>query len=172
MSGDIIPVGALNPKIPTRQDLDLLIFDFDGVMTDNRVLVFSDGNEAVVCNRGDGLGIDMLRDAGLAMVIVSTEKNPVVEARAQKLRMPVHYGVADKRPLVRDLIREQNLDPARVAYVGNDLNDLGAMEEVGWRFCPADAATQVCDICDWVIPVDGGAGVIRCLAERVLAEAR
>lgn len=158
-------------RMPRRNDIDLLIFDFDGVMTDNRVLVFDDGKEAVVCNRGDGLGIDMLRAAGLAMVIVSTEKNPVVEARAKKLRMPVHYGVADKQPLVRDLIAAENQDPARVAYVGNDLNDLGAMEEVGWRLCPQDSVQRIRESCDWIIPVDGGMGVIRHLAEMLLADA-
>lgn len=158
-------------RVPRRKDLDLLIFDFDGVMTDNRVLVFDDGREAVVCNRGDGLGIDRLRAAGLAMVIVSTEKNPVVEARANKLRMPVHYGVTDKQPLVRELIAAEGLDPARVAYVGNDLNDLGAMEEVGWRLCPQDSVQRIRERCDWIIPVDGGMGVIRCLAEALLTEA-
>lgn len=158
-------------RVPCRNDIDLLIFDFDGVMTDNRVLVFDDGKEAVVCNRGDGLGIDMLRAAGLPMVIVSTEKNSVVEARAKKLGVPVHYGVADKQPLVRDLIAEGGLDPARVAYVGNDLNDFGAMQEVGWRLCPQDSVPRIREFCDWIIPVDGGMGVIRLLAETLLTEA-
>ena len=65
----------------------LVVFDFDGVMTDNRVLVFSDGTEAVMCHRGDGLGIDRLREAEVPMLILSTETNPVVAARARKLKL-------------------------------------------------------------------------------------
>ncbi len=156
-------------NLPKREDLELLLFDFDGVMTDNRVLVFADGTEAVFCNRGDGLGLDMLRASDLQMAIISTETNPVVEARADKLKLPVYFGVADKRQLVRDLMREKTLDPSRVAFVGNDVNDLGAMEEVGWRFCPNDAHPRVKSVCNWIIPVAGGMGVVRYLAEVMLA---
>jgi YrbI family 3-deoxy-D-manno-octulosonate 8-phosphate phosphatase len=156
--------------LPKRQDLDLLLFDFDGVMTDNRVLVFADGTEAVFCNRGDGLGLDMLRASDLQMAVVSTETNPVVEARAGKLKLPVYFGVADKGQLVRDLMRERGLDPSRVAFVGNDVNDLCAMKEVGWRLCPSDAHPLVKAVCHWVIPVAGGMGVVRHLAEALLVD--
>jgi 3-deoxy-D-manno-octulosonate 8-phosphate phosphatase (KDO 8-P phosphatase) len=156
--------------IPRRSDIDLLLFDFDGVMTDNHVYVFSDGAEAVRCTRSDGLGIDMLRAADLPMLIISTEKNDVVSARASKLQIEVYHGVADKASLVRDLIRDRNLDKTRVAFVGNDINDLGAMFEVGWRICPADSHPCVLKICEWVVPVTGGNGVVRHLAEALLLE--
>lgn len=151
-------------ELPRRQDLDLLVFDFDGVMTDNRVYVFSDGSEAVACNRADGLGIDMLRDSGLAMAVVSTERNPVVARRAEKLRLPVHQDIADKGEVLHRLIVETGASMARTAFVGNDVNDLPALQEVGWPLCPEDAHPDIRAFCRWVIPCAGGHGVVRHLA--------
>ena len=155
---------------PKRSDIDLLIFDFDGVMTDNRVLVFSDGTEAVFCNRGDGLGVGMLRASGLIMAIVSTERNEVVAARAAKLRLAVYQGVSDKLETVRRLLNEYGTPPRRTAFVGNDINDIPALEGVGWPLCPLDADGKVKAICRWVIPRAGGQGLVRHLADCLLSD--
>lgn len=159
---------STNTDFPRREDIDLLIFDFDGVMTDNRVLVFPDGREAVFCNRGDGLGIDMLRDAGLPMLILSTEKNEVVAARAGKLRIDVRHGVSDKARVLNEIVSTERLDPSRIAFVGNDVNDLGVLNAVGWPICPKDAHPSVAAVSRWVVPVNGGYGVIRYLADELL----
>ena len=156
--------------LPTLGDIDLLIFDFDGVLTDNRVLVSSNGVESVMCHRGDGWGINLLRKAGLEMVIVSTEANSVVRVRAEKLRLAVTHGVEDKADAVRVLARERNLDLARVAFVGNDTNDLPALKIVGWPMSPGDGHAEVRAIARWISEACGGYGVARELADVLLSK--
>lgn len=153
---------------PTIEQLDLLVFDFDGVMTDNRVYVFEDGREAVCCNRSDGLGCDMLRDAGMDMLILSTETNPIVRARADKLKIPVLHGVGDKRSELQTLLDQRQIDPGRVMFVGNDLNDLAVMGIVGWPIAPADAHPQVLAIARHTTQAKGGDGVVREIAKHLL----
>jgi YrbI family 3-deoxy-D-manno-octulosonate 8-phosphate phosphatase len=155
---------------PRLSDLDLLVLDFDGVLTDNRVWVFEDGREAVACNRGDGMGCDLLREAGLPMVIISTEKNPVVSERARKIKLPVFQAVGDKRTLLATLMAEKKVDPSRVGYVGNDINDMAAMEAVGWPIAPADAHARILRLARFVTRACGGHGVVRELADVLLGE--
>ena len=102
----------------------LLVLDFDGVMTDNRVLVSQDGTESVWCNRGDGWGIARLKERGVVKIIViSTEVNPVVEARCRKLGLDFIQACNDKLSALRGVAEKMGLGPDQVAYVGNDLND-------------------------------------------------
>ena len=142
----------------------LMLFDFDGVLTDNRVWVSQDGSEAVSCNRSDGLGFNLLRGAGIPCMIVSTENNPVVKHRGKKLRVPVMQSVSDKGEAVRKICRNRRIDPKHVAFVGNDLNDLPAMKLTGFRLCPSDAAQEVKRLCTHVLRAKGGRGVVREIA--------
>jgi len=140
---------------------DLLVYDFDGVMTDNRVLIFQDGTEAVFVNRADGWGIAQLRKAGFRQIILSTESNLVVSARAKKLQIEVCQGSTDK---VQDLVsfcQNNSIDLAKVLYVGNDVNDLEAMRIVGFPVAPADAHPDVLKISKHVTMARGGEGVIK-----------
>ena len=146
--------------------MDWIFFDFDGVLTDNRVWVFEDGREAVTCTRADGLGFAMLRETGFKCAIVSTETNPVVGRRAEKLRLRVLQGVVDKGLTIREFCRSEGLDLARTAFVGNDLNDLPAFAVVGRKLCPSDAAPEVRRTCDRVLRSRGGEGVVREIAAR------
>lgn len=128
---DLARARALAPVVdpaplPTRDDVDAVVLDFDGTQTDDRVLVDSDGRETVSVHRGDGLGIAALRKAGIPLLILSTEQNPVVAARAHKLRVPVLHGVDRKDLALKQWCDEQSLAPERVMYVGNDVNDLPA----------------------------------------------
>ncbi|HKY69009.1 MAG TPA: HAD hydrolase family protein [Acidimicrobiales bacterium] len=154
---------------PTLADIDLLVTDFDGVLTDNRVLVSDDGHESVVCNRADGIACDLLKSAGLPLLILSTETNRVVSVRAAKLGVEVSQACADKGEALRTVLRERSLDPARVMYVGNDVNDLGALRAVGWPVVPADAHPDVVGVARLVTSAGGGAGVLRELASTLLA---
>ena len=88
-------------------DIDLVILDFDGVLTDNRVYVMEDGREAVACHRGDGWGIGILQQAGIEVIILSTESNPVVSARAEKLGIECHQNCSDKTAATATLIEEK-----------------------------------------------------------------
>ena len=145
----------------TVRRLRLLVFDFDGVFTDNRVLVLEDGTEAVMCSRADGLGLDRLRTHDLDMLVLSKEKNPVVGARCNKLRLPYIQGCDEKAERLRREARDRGITLADVAYVGNDINDLECMELVGLPICVADGYPEVKQLAAWVGTVPGGHGAVR-----------
>lgn len=147
----------------------LLVFDFDGVMTDNRVVVFEDGREGVLCSRGDGMGMDRLRDAGLPVAVISKEGNPVVTARCRKLKIPCVQGVGDKLPVLRGIVAEQGITLADVAYMGNDINDLECMQAVGLAVAPADAEPSILRIAGLVTIARGGFGAVREVADLIVA---
>lgn len=149
---------------------DLLVYDFDGVMTDNRVLIFQDGTEAVITNRADGWGVAQLRKAGFRQIIVSTETNPVVSARAKKLQIEVVQGSSDKARDLVDYCQSNGIDLTKVLYVGNDLNDLDAMRLVGFPVAPADAHPEILKIAKHITQARGGEGVIKELSELLLKE--
>ena len=141
--------------------ISALFYDFDGVMTDNHVFVDQNGVESVVVNRGDGYAIARFKEAGIPQVIVSTEGNPVVVKRAEKLQIPVIYGVDDKGSIIRKYAAENDIDLGKAVFVGNDLNDLPAFEACGIKAAPADAEEEILEIVDWVSERKGGDGVIR-----------
>jgi len=149
-------------------NIGLLVFDFDGVFTDNRVLVFEDGREAVLCNRGDGMGISLLRQRGVQMAVLSTETNPVLLARCRKLGLPCQHGLADKAAALRTLAAEMNIELEGVMYVGNDINDLGCMNVVGYAVAVGDAHPTVLEQADLVLTARGGFGAIRELCDLLL----
>lgn len=148
----------------------LVVFDFDGVMTDNRVLVAEDGRESVSCSRADGLGVQMLARGGVGCLILSTETNPVVSARAAKLGVECVQGLGDaKGEALRRILRERGLDPARVAYVGNDVNDVECLGLVGVPICVADAWPAARRAARYVTARRGGDGAVREVCDLVLA---
>jgi len=146
-------------NLPTN--IDLICYDFDGVMTDNRVLVLEDGTEGVFVNRGDGLAISEFKKSGLEQIILSTEENPVVSARGKKLNIPVLQGISDKRTALQAFVEENDLNLKNVIYVGNDINDLEAMKIVGCPVAPADAHSTILQLAAIVTKAPAGAGVIR-----------
>ena len=162
------------PSAPAKGGLgsvELLVLDFDGVLTDDRVLVDQDGREAVFCHRGDGLGIERLRRTGVEVAVLSKERNPVVAARCHKLGIPCHQGYDAKLPKLEELAAERGLTAAQIAYVGNDINDLPCLHWVGWPFAVADARPQVLEAVARVTSRKGGRGAVREVCERLL-EAR
>jgi YrbI family 3-deoxy-D-manno-octulosonate 8-phosphate phosphatase len=146
----------------------LVVFDFDGVMTDNRVQVHESGEEAVWCHRGDGLGIARLKEAGFEVVVLSTEVNPVVGARCRKLKIEAFQGRDDKAASLRQLMHERAIGPEQIAYVGNDLNDIPCMRMVGWPIAVADAVSEVRALAKWVTRRPGGRGAVREVADLLL----
>jgi YrbI family 3-deoxy-D-manno-octulosonate 8-phosphate phosphatase len=154
--------------LPTREDIDAVVLDFDGTQTDDRVLIDSDGREFVSVHRGDGLGIAALRRSGLKMLILSTEQNPVVAARARKLKLPVLHGIDRKDLALKQWCEEQGIAPERVLYVGNDVNDLPCFALVGWPVAVANAHDVVRGAARAVTTVPGGDGAIREIAGWIL----
>ena len=150
----------------------LVALDFDGVMTDNRVLVDQTGREAVWCNRADGLGVEMLKSVGLRVIVISTETNQVVSARCRKLRIPCIRGSRDKLTALRDVMAKWGLCAEQVAFVGNDIHDLECLCVVGVPVAPCDAVPAVRRVVRLVTKARGGAGVVRELADRIQAARR
>ena len=139
-----------------------VVFDFDGVFTDNRVLVGEDGRESVVCSRADGLGLQALTRAGVGCLVLSTETNPVVSARAAKLRLECVQGVSgSKWDVLRAVLGERAIDPATVAYVGNDINDLDCLRNVGISICVADGYPAARVAARFTTERPGGYGAVR-----------
>lgn len=147
------------------QQIEMLVFDFDGVMTDNRVLVDECGKESVFVSRADGMGINMLKEAGFECMILSTEQNPVVGKRAEKLKINVIQGVGNKKEVLCQYVKSRGIDLKNILYVGNDVNDLEAMQTVGISVVPSDAYDIVKNEADVVLDTRGGYGVVRELAE-------
>lgn len=166
--------GALDSYTPThlpsRDDIDAVVLDFDGTQTDDRVLIDSEGRELVAVHRGDGLGIAALRRAELALLILSTEQNPVVAARARKLRVPVLHGIDRKDLALKQWCEEQGIAPERVLYVGNDVNDLACFDLVGWPVAVATAHDVVRGAARAVTSTPGGSGAIREIASWLLGK--
>jgi len=146
-------------------DIDAFVFDFDGVLTDNLVYLDQNGKEMVVCNRSDGIAFDVLRKLNKPSYIVSTEKNPVVTARAKKLNIKAYQAIEDKVIAVNDLAIKYGHDVEKLCYVGNDVNDYKAMKYCGFSACPSDSHSSVIDIADIVLISKGGQGVLRELLE-------
>ncbi|MCX4857478.1 N-acylneuraminate cytidylyltransferase [Streptomyces canus] len=154
--------------LPSFGDVDAVVLDFDGTQTDDRVLIDADGKEFVSVHRGDGLGIAALRRSGLKMLILSTEQNPVVAARARKLKIPVLHGIDRKDLALKQWCEEQGIAPERVLYVGNDVNDLPCFALVGWPVAVASAHDVVRGAARAVTTVPGGDGAIREIASWIL----
>lgn len=166
---ELEPVDPLKSRRQFPAHPRLLVMDFDGVFTDDTVITDQDGRESVICSRSDGMGLDLLRQHGkVQALILSREENPVVSARARKLKLEVYQGVQDKAQAIQQLIKEHNLTQAEVIYVGNDLNDLPVLPYVGYFACPQDAHTEVIRRTDLALSKPGGRGAIRELVEIIL----
>lgn len=164
--------------LPLLLNVHTVAFDFDGIFTDNKVWVDQDGHESVRCDRGDGLAFDLVRgfkrlgklDADF--FILSKEANPVVLARAKKLKLDCHHGVADKLSFMTSYLAGRSLrhkDPfAGLVYLGNDLNDLLLMSRSGFSVAPADAHPMVRSAASLVMPQRGGEGFVRSFIEILL----
>jgi YrbI family 3-deoxy-D-manno-octulosonate 8-phosphate phosphatase len=160
----------LDPRTTTPgwADVDAVVLDFDGTQTDDRVLIDADGHESVTVHRGDGLGVAALRRAGKPVLILSTETNPVVAARARKLQVPVLHGIDRKDLALKQWCEENGIAPERVLYAGNDVNDLPCFGLVGWPVAVAGAHDVVRAAARAITTAQGGHGAIREIATWLL----
>lgn len=138
-----------------------VVFDFDGVFTNNQVYVDESGKESVVCWRGDGIGLKRLHELGYKTCIVSSETNGVVSKRAKKLKMRCIQGIEDKLSILRKLSSEWNTDLSNIAYVGNDTNDSACLSAVGFPIVVADAHPDVLSLAKYLTKRKGGVGAVR-----------
>jgi YrbI family 3-deoxy-D-manno-octulosonate 8-phosphate phosphatase len=149
-------------------DIDVFVFDFDGVLTNNLVYLNQEGVESVVCSRADGLAFDVLRKLKKPTFILSTEKNSVVTMRAKKLKIQALQGIKNKADALSSLSESKGYDLGRILYVGNDLNDFNVMKICGYSACPIDSHIKIKELSNIVLNTRGGEGVVRELLEEVL----
>lgn len=139
----------------------LIVFDFDGVFTDNRVLVLQDGSEGVMCSRADGFGLEAVRRLGIHLMVISKEMNPVVSVRCQKLNIPCIQGCDDKVSILKHEANKLRLSLKDVSYVGNDINDIECLKMVGLPVCVSDSHPDVIALSLHVTEAKGGYGAVR-----------
>lgn len=171
----IMPVSG--PASPSQRSLVMgqwpekiscVIFDFDGVMTDNRVFLNMDGEEFVGCSREDGMGIDILRKKGMPMLVISKEKNAVVSSRCNKLGLPCLQGVDLKIPALKGWLLDNEIDSDNCLYMGNDINDLECLEWAKFAVVPNDAHESVVNLADLVLAKKGGHGAVRQVCDYIV----
>jgi len=158
------------PRRSMPEKVELLVLDFDGVVTDNRVWTDEEGHELVAAYRSDSLIMGKLKKSGVEVVILSSEVNPVVAARARKMGVEAIHGVGldDKAGVLQKLLKTRKIDPSRVIFVGNDNNDLTCFEIAGWAVAVADAQTEVLRAADFILTKSGGHGAVRELCDLIL----
>ncbi|MBV6396709.1 MAG: 3-deoxy-manno-octulosonate cytidylyltransferase [Anaerolineales bacterium] len=172
----LVSTGGLDMLWPGRarrsmpKHVQLIVTDFDGVITDNRVWTDENGKETVVASRSDSMRIRELRERGIEVMILSSEPNPVVKARARKMGIEAIHGIdiRGKGEALKNLLAEKKIAAANVVYIGNDLNDLPCFEIAGWTVAVADAYPEVLQAADHVLAKPGGHGAVRELCEMVL----
>jgi N-acylneuraminate cytidylyltransferase len=170
---DLVSPGRAPRRMPDR--VDLIVTDFDGVITDNRVWTDETGRETVAASRSDSMHIRELRERGIPVVILSSEPNPVVGARAAKMgdvETVQGIDIRGKGVALHALLARKQVDAAHVIYIGNDLNDLPCFELAGWAVAVADAYPEVLRKADYVLHKPGGFGALREVCEMVLARLR
>lgn len=143
------------------KDIQFVVFDFDGVFTDNRVFINEKGEESVACNRSDGLGLARLKRLGLDLLVLSTEANPVVKRRAEKLKIRCIHNCKNKLKVLSQEAKKKGISLKQVAYMGNDINDAVCLEAVGLPVIVADAHKDVIRYARYKTFLRGGRGAVR-----------
>lgn len=154
----------------TKKDfrkVKLLILDFDGVMTDNKVYVNENGEEMVCCSRSDGLGIENLRKSGLSIWVLSKEKNKVVDARCKKLKIRSIQGIDDKLKALKQILKDTDISPSQVCYLGNDINDIECVKLAGFGCAVKDSHPELLKVANYVTKNKGGNGAVREICELI-----
>ncbi len=163
-----LPMVSPLKRRPLPANIRLAVFDFDGVFTDNRVWVDENGHEMVAANRGDGMGLFRIKKAGIKVLVLSTESNPVVTARCRKLKVEVIQGVEKKGDVLQKFLEQEGISRDEVVYLGNDVNDLECFNLVGCAMVVADAHPVVKNKADLVLTKPGGKGAIREMCDMII----
>jgi len=165
---DMVTPGKTRRSMPST--IKLVLCDFDGVITDNRVWTDQDGRETIVASRADSMRVKQMREIGIDVMILSSEVNSVVAARAKKMGVEAVHGVGlqDKGRVMREILAEKNIKAEEVVFIGNDWNDLPCFEIAGWAVAVADAYPEVLRAADHVLAKAGGHGAVRELCDLIL----
>lgn len=160
------------PQLRERAaNIRLVVSDVDGVLTDAGVYYSAEGEALKRFSMRDGMGVELLQQAGVRTALMTREQSPIVAARAEKLKVTLWSGQLDKRQALPQLVQELGFSAQAVAYIGDDVNDLGALSwvaEAGLAVCPADAVSKVAAAVHFVTAARGGYGAFRELCELIL----
>jgi YrbI family 3-deoxy-D-manno-octulosonate 8-phosphate phosphatase len=158
-------------NISRLKKIKVLLTDVDGVLTDGGMYYTEAGLIMKKFNAKDGMGVNLLRAAGIKTGIVSADKTPIAKKRAEVLKLDfILYGVENKLEAVKKIIKETNLLPENFAFIGDDVNDLEVLNFVGLSICPNDAATKVRNECHIIAPQNGGEGVFRYITDLIISQ--
>lgn len=146
----------------------LLVLDFDGVMTNNKVYVDEDGKEMVCCSRADGLGIERLKKSGINIWVISKERNKAVDARCKKLKIRCVQGIDDKLKVLKRILKDTAICPSQVCYLGNDINDIECVKLVGVGCAVRDSHPALLKVASYVTKNEGGDGAVREICDLIL----
>lgn len=170
MNSDLDMVDPAKKRRQLPDKVLLLVMDFDGVLTDNRVWVDEEGKERVASNRSDSLGLSLLRQkTNIEPIVISKETNPVVTARCRKLKITAYQSIDDKAGLLKKILADKQIDASHAVYIGNDVNDLECFPLVGFAVAPQDAQPEVLRSADLVLNHPGGHGAVRELCDLLLS---
>lgn len=162
----IVTPGELKRALPEK--VSLLALDFDGVMTDDRVEIDQNGTESVTCSRADGMGIRLLREAGIRVAVFSSEENPVVSVRCRKLKIDCVQGTLQKSEKLTHYCAEHGIPFSEVVYVGNDVNDLPCFPIAACALVPSDAREAARSAADIILSERGGHGAVREVCDMIM----
>ncbi|MBA30773.1 MAG: 3-deoxy-D-manno-octulosonate 8-phosphate phosphatase [Dehalococcoidia bacterium] len=143
------------------KNIKFIFFDFDGVFTDNSVYVSQTGEEMVKCSRYDGIGLKNLESQGIGKIVISSEKNPLVKTRCKKMNIECYDSVENKFSLVKEIIENKNLEISKVAFMGNDINDLECLSKVGLPIVVKDCHPKLIKVAKYITETLGGNGAVR-----------
>jgi len=157
-------------QVKKAGDIKAIFFDVDGVMTDGKIIYDDTGKESKEFSVKDGYIISHLKKSGIIVGIITGRDSKVVSHRAAELKLDFcHQGIVDKLEVFEKLVAFYKLKRKQVAYIGDDINDLGVLKNCGLSVCPADAMSYVKDQVDLVAKLKGGQGVVREVADLVLS---
>ena len=155
-------------KAANPAQIKLLACDFDGVMTNNKVIVDENGKESVICSRADGFGIELLKNKGVEVIVISKEKNKVVKARCDKLKISYIQGINDKLSILKKELAKRSLSQEEVCFIGNDINDIECIKYAGIGIAVNDSYPEVKKAADIVTKKKGGDGAVREVADMIM----
>ena len=155
--------------IPIIENIKLVVTDVDGVLTDGGLFYTSEGLVMKKFNVKDGMGVKLLRDHGIKNAIITTDTSELIKVRSERLRVDYLYlGTWEKEKHLMEICDKENISPVNVAFIGDDVNDIGVIGIAGITACPNDAVDEIKNIVDIVLTKNGGYGVFREFADLIL----
>lgn len=155
--------------LPRARQVQLLLLDVDGVLTDGAITYVSGGGEAKTFHSQDGLGIRLLQDSGVAVGIITARSSEAVERRARDLRLAhVLQGQQDKLAAYESILKTTGLRPPQTAYMGDDFMDLPLLNRAGFAVAPANAVAEIRQRVHYTTELAGGRGAVREICDLIL----